>query len=62
MNKSGIYIKPSNRGKLHEEMGIPEGKKISTSKLEHEKSGASPAEMKRIVFAENAKKWKKGDK
>jgi hypothetical protein len=38
-------------------MGVPEGKPIPTHALEAEKKGASPAEKKRIVFAENARKW-----
>jgi hypothetical protein len=38
-------------------MGIAQGKPIPTSALEKEKQGASPAEKKRIVFAENARKW-----
>lgn len=54
---SGIKIKPSHEGLLHENMGIPADKPISMAKLEKEKAHASPAKKKRIVFAENAKKW-----
>ena len=54
-----IKIKPQNKGKLHKELGVPQGKKISTKKLESAKKGASPAEKKRIIFAENARKWGK---
>jgi hypothetical protein len=54
---SGIHIKESHKGLLHKQMGIPEGKPISTKALEHEKQGANPAEKKRIVFAENARRW-----
>lgn len=57
--KPTIHIKEKNKGKLHEDLGIPEGKKIPAEKLEEAKEGASPAEKKRIVFAENAKKWNK---
>jgi hypothetical protein len=39
---------------LHKDLGVAEGKPISTGKLEAAKSGASPAERKRITFAENA--------
>ena len=53
-----IKIKKENKGKLHKEMGVPEGKKISEKKLEKAKKNADPAEKKRIQFAENAKKWK----
>jgi hypothetical protein len=38
-------------------MGISEGKPIPEKALEREKSGASAAEKKRIVFAENARHW-----
>ena len=53
----GIHIKPSHEGKLHKEMGIPEGHKISEKKLHAAEKDASPAEKKHITFAENAKKW-----
>jgi len=56
----GIHIKPSHRGLLHRELGVAEGKPISTKALDRAKSGASPAEEKRIVFAENARKWHHG--
>lgn len=56
-----ISIKPSHEGLLHKDLGVPEGKDISTSKLESAKKGAEASGnsklMKRIVFAENAKKW-----
>lgn len=53
----GIHIQSSHRGLLHKQMGIPADKPIPTKALEREKSGASPAEKKRIVFAENARRW-----
>lgn len=52
-----IKIKPSHKGLLHKDLGVKGGKKIPTSKLESAKKGASAAEKKRIVFAENARKW-----
>lgn len=55
--KSGIHIKPENKGKLHKDLGVPAGKKIPASKMAAAKKSASPAEKKRIVFAENARKW-----
>jgi hypothetical protein len=55
--KSGIHIKESHKGLLHKDLGVPEGEKIPASKLEAAKKNASPSEMKRITFAENAKKW-----
>lgn len=54
--KSGIYIKPENRGSLREATGTPEGKNIPTSKLAITKSD-SPAMRKKKQFAINAKKW-----
>lgn len=52
-----IKIKPANKGKLHKELGIKKGEKIPEETLEKAKKNASPAEMKRITFAENAKTW-----
>ena len=54
-----IKIKKKNQGKLHDELGIPEGQKISDQQLELAKATADPAEKKRIQFAENARKWQK---
>jgi hypothetical protein len=53
-----IKIKPSHKGLLHKNMGVKQGTTLTTSALEKAKSHAGPAEKKRIVFAENAKKWK----
>ncbi len=54
-----INIKPSRKGLLHKELGVKKDAKIPTSKLESAKKNASPAEKKRIQFAENARKWNK---
>ncbi len=54
-----IEIKPANKGKLHKELGVKPGEKIPVKKMEAAKKDASPAEKKRIVFAENARKWGK---
>ena len=54
-----IHIKAANKGKLHKELGVPAGKKIPAGKLAAAKKDASPAEKKRIVFAQNASKWNK---
>ena len=52
--------KPMNlklkKGALHEDLGVPAGKKITAKKLEIKPSD-SPLEKKRKIFAENAKKW-----
>lgn len=58
-----IKIKESHKGELHADLGIPKGEKIPASKLSAAKKSAKAsgnvAEEKRIVFAENAKKWSK---
>lgn len=54
-----INIKPSHRGLLHKDLGVPSGKPIPAKKLAEAKNSSSAAERKRATFAENAKKWKK---
>lgn len=60
----GIHLNPANRGKLHEAMGIPEGKTISLGQLMKTKAKAkgtgNSTLMKRATFAANAKKWNGG--
>jgi len=62
--KSGIHIKPENKGKLRSELGAKPGKDLSEKRLHaaarSAKKRGDTAEEKRIVFAENAKHWKKG--
>jgi hypothetical protein len=60
--KKTIHLNPEHKGLLHKEMGIKQGEKISTEKLEKAKKNASPKEKQRIQFAENAKHFnhKKG--
>ncbi len=53
-----IKIKESHKGKLHEDLGVEKGTKITSKELDAAETYASPAEEKRIVFARNAKKWK----
>jgi len=53
----GIHIKSSHKGLLHKDLGVAAGKPIPTAKLEKAKKDADPAEKKRIVFAENARRW-----
>lgn len=57
MAKNKISIKPSHVGKLHKDLGMPSYQPIPTAKLEAAKKTAGPAEKKRIVLAQNAKKW-----
>lgn len=52
-----IKIKEKNVGKLSKELGVPQDKNIPAEKLSDAKKNANPAEKKRIVFAQNAKKW-----
>lgn len=52
-----IHIKPENKGKLHEDLGVAKGKKIPMGALERAKKSMSPAVKKRATFALNAKKW-----
>lgn len=57
MSKSGIEIKPSHKGLLHRQLGIPQGKSIPASRLVSALNSSDPAERKRAQFAANAKKW-----
>ncbi len=56
---SKIEIKPSHRGLLHKDLGVSSGSKIPAEKLEKAAHSSDPAERKRAVFAENARKWNK---
>ncbi len=57
-----LHIKVK-KGLLHEKMGIADDKKISTKALSKEKGKADRTDnatlKKEVVFAENARKWKK---
>lgn len=55
----GIHIKPSHKGLLHEDLGVPEGSPIPAAKLAKAKHSEDPAVRKRATFAQNAKKWNK---
>jgi hypothetical protein len=52
-----IKIKASHKGLLHKDLGVAKGKKIPAAKLAKAAKSSNPAERKRAVFAENAKKW-----
>ena len=52
-----IKIKPSEVGNLHRALHIPEHEKIPLARLEAAKKGVSPEMKKKIIFAENARKW-----
>lgn len=53
--KSGINIKPSHEGRLHEALGVPAGQKIPAAKLAAAKKSTNPQIRKEATFAENAK-------
>jgi hypothetical protein len=57
-NSSGIKIKPSNKGKLHKALGVPQGQKIPASKLNAAAHSTDPQLRKEAQFAINAKKFK----
>lgn len=52
-----IKIKPSHKGKLHKDLGVKQGKKLTSAQLAKAKHSSDPAERKRATFAENARKW-----
>lgn len=46
-------IKPSHKGLLHEDLGVPQGQKIPMDKIEAAKNSSDPAVRKRANFAIN---------
>jgi|tagenome__1003787_1003787.scaffolds.fasta_scaffold19659161_2 oligoendopeptidase F len=60
--RSGIYIKPANRGKLRKATKTKKGAKIPVSKLRSMKKSKNPKTRKRATFALNARGWNKGGK
>lgn len=58
---SSIHIRPSEKGSLHQALGIKPNSLIPASRLQSALHGSpSPALKKKLVFAENARKWGKG--
>lgn len=55
--KSGIHIKESHEGLLHENLGVAQGQKIPVEKLEAAKQSDNPAVRKRATFAINARSF-----
>ena len=53
-----IKIKPENKGKLHEKLGVPKDKKIPAKALAKAANSKSPALRREAQFAINAKKFK----
>ena len=60
MAKGKISIKPSHKGLLHKDLGVPPGKPIPEAKLATAKKSKDPKVRKRATFAEHAKSWNKG--
>ena len=60
--RSGIYIKPANKGKLRKSAKTKKGKKIPVKKLRAMKKSKNPKTRKRATFALNARSWNKGGK
>lgn len=58
---SQIDIKPSHQGALHHSLGVPEGEHLTDAELEaakaHAKETGNTQLMRRVVFAQNARKW-----
>lgn len=52
-----IEIKPSHKGLLHKDLGVPQGEKIPRSKIEKAAHSPNTALAKRARFAEAAEHW-----
>ena len=52
-------VKPENKGKLREKLGVKEGKDIPAKKLEKATHSKNPTLKKEAVLAETFKKSKK---
>lgn len=50
-----VEIKPSHRGLLHRDLGVPVSQPIPAAALESAENSDSAALRRRAVFAENAK-------
>lgn len=53
----GIHIKAKNKGKLHADLGVAKGKKLTSAEISKARHSSSPAVRKRAVFAANARHW-----
>lgn len=59
LRSSPIQINPAHKGMLHQDLGVPQGEKIPSTKLHAAANSGSPAVRKRAIFAENAKRFGK---
>ena len=55
-----IHINPAHKGRLHADLGVKKGKKLTAAEIDKAKHSSDPAERKRATFAANARKWNKG--
>lgn len=55
-------IKPKNRGKLHQELGVPAGKKIPKKKIKKAEKSKNPKLRKRATLADTLSKFSKKKK
>lgn len=60
--KNPIKIKPSKKGTFRKATGTKDGEKIPQSEINAKKKSSDPAMRKKAVFADNAKRFKKGGK
>ena len=59
MAKNWIAGATKNKGKLHEKLGVPEGKKIPAKKLEKAEHSKNPTIRKEANLAKTLKGFKK---
>lgn len=57
MAKSGIHIKASHAGRLHDALGVPPGSPIPAGKLARARHSGNMALRRMATFASNAKSW-----
>lgn len=61
---TGLWIQkalgPNSKGKLHRELGVPEGKKIPSSKLKKAEHSKNPKLKKRAILANTLEGFHKG--
>lgn len=54
--------KPGSKGKLHRELGVPEGEKIPAKKMAKAAKSKNPKIQKQVAFAKTLKKLAKKKK
>lgn len=62
MHEKGEFNPGGHKGKLHRELGVPEGKKIPAKKLEKAEHSKNPEVRRDAIRAETMKHWKHGSK